>query len=285
LQGEEGTLGVKTIGLALGGGGARGLCHVAFIRALEDLGLKASVVSGTSIGAIAGGFYAAGKTSRDMMEIIDRINFKTLSKMADFSLFRSPAFIKGKRIQQFLDENIPKNRFEDLAIPLKVVATDFWRRQEIVFDSGPLIPAIRASMSIPALFEPVQLDGRVLVDGGVTNPVPYDVIREDCELLIAVDVSGTRIPLSRDRLFGARGPVPTLFESVVSTFDIMQESIIESRMRTARPDILVKPELRDVHLLDFHRADEILAGVEQDVEQFKRDVDARMRKKKRFVWF
>jgi NTE family protein len=265
---------MKTIGLALGGGGARGLCHVAFIRALEEMGLKAAVVSGTSIGAIVGGYYAAGRSSRDMEKIIDGINFKNVSKLIDLSPFRNTAFIKGKRIEAFFDETIPIDRFEDLVIPLKVVAADFWRREEVVFDSGPLIPAIRASMSIPALFEPVRIGDRVLVDGGLTNPVPYDVIRNACELLVAVDVSGTRT-------VKANSPLPTRFESVASTFDIMQESIIESKLRMSRPDIVVKPELKDVRLLDFHRAEEILAGVRRDVEQFKRDLDAQIRKKKK----
>lgn len=254
------------------------MCHVAFIKAMEEMGLKASVVSGTSIGAIVGGYYAAGVTSKDMEALIERMHFKNLSKMVDLSLFRGPSFIKGKRIEEFLDETIPVERFEELAIPLKVVATDFWSRQEAIFDSGPLVPAIRASMSVPVLFEPVQFDGRVFVDGGVVNPVPTDVIHDACDVLIAIDVSGTRTPHTN-------GPMPTLLESAVSAFEIMQESILEARMKWSRPDVVVKPALRDVHLMDFHKAEEILAGVRGDVERFKRDLGSKMGKKKRFIWF
>jgi len=269
---------MKTIGLALGGGGARGLCHIAFIQALEALGLKASVVSGTSIGAIVGGYYAAGVTSGGMHALVEKINFKNISKMVDFSIFRSPAVLKGKHIEAFLDDTIPADTFEELNIPLKVVATDFWRRTEFVFESGELIPAIRASMSVPAVFEPVKMGSRILVDGGVMNPVPYDLIRDRCDVLIAIDVSGTRTPHSHDM-------VPTMFESVISTFEIMQESILENKLEVSKPDLLVKPELKNFRLLDFHRAEEILASVRRDVAQFKHHVEKTMEKKKRFGWF
>lgn len=268
---------MKTIGLALGGGGARGLCHISFIRVLEDLGLKASIISGTSIGAIVGGYYAAGVTSREMLAIVDRINFRNISRMTDLSIFRRPAIFKGRHIESFLDESIPADTFEELRIPLKVVATDFWRKTEVVFDSRELIPAIRASMSVPALFEAVKSGDRILVDGGVTNPVPYDLIRNQCELLIAIDVSGTRTPRHP-------GMAPTLFESVISTFEIMQESILENKLKISRPDLLVKPELKNFGLMDFHRADEILSSVKPTVEQFRQDVIHKI-EKKRFGWF
>lgn len=260
---------MKTIGLALGGGGARGLCHIVFIKALEELGLKASVVSGTSMGAIVGGYYTAGVTSREMEDFIERINFKSISKMVDFSIFRSPAVLKGKHVEEFLDETIPADSFEELKIPLKVVATDFWRRQEIVFESGKLIPAIRASMSIPAVFEPMKIEDRILVDGGVTNPVPYDLIRKECELLIAIDVSGTRTPHSHNMM-------PTMFESVISMFEIMQESILENKMEIHKPDVFVRPELKGFRLLDFHRAEEIIASVKQDVFRFRSEVEKKV---------
>jgi NTE family protein len=269
---------MKTIGLALGGGGARGLCHIAFIKALEELGLKASVVSGSSMGAIVGGYYTAGISSREMEDLIEKINFKSISKLVDFSIFRSPAVLKGKHIEEFLDETIPADTFEELKIPFKVVATDFWRKREIVFESGMLIPAIRASMSIPAVFEPMKIENRILIDGGVMNPVPYDLIREECELLIAIDVSGTRTPHSRNMM-------PTMFESVISTFDLMQESILENKMEIHKPDVYVKPELKNINLLDFHRAEEIMASVKQDVRRFKTEVEEKVQKKKRFGFF
>ncbi len=174
------------------------MVHVAFIRALEELGLRAAEVAGTSMGAIVGAYYAAGVSSRDMFGLIDRINFKNITRLVDLSIFRRTAFMKGKRIERFLAETIPADSFERLRIPLRVVASDFWRRREVVFDSGPLIPAVRASMSVPAVFEPVRIGSSVLVDGGLVNPVPFDLLRSRCDFLIAIDVTGTRTPASGD---------------------------------------------------------------------------------------
>ncbi|MCD4795884.1 MAG: patatin-like phospholipase family protein, partial [Candidatus Cloacimonetes bacterium] len=157
---------MKKIGLALGGGGARGLCHIKFIEALDELELKPSIIAGTSIGAIIGAFYASGLSGVQMENMLYEIDFKDLFKMMDFSFLSRSSLIKGRGVENFLKQNIPVSTFEELNIPLKIVATDFWREDDVVFDSGKLIPAIRASISIPAIFEPVILDDKVLIDGG-----------------------------------------------------------------------------------------------------------------------
>ena len=123
--------------------------------------------------------------------LLDDINFRDLFKMFDPSFLSRTSLIKGKGIEEFLKGKIPASTFEELHIPMKIVATDFWRRNDIVYDSGELIPAIRASMSIPALFKPVVFENRVLTDGGASNILPIDLIRENCDLLIAIDVSGS----------------------------------------------------------------------------------------------
>jgi len=142
---------MKTIGLALGGGGARGLCHIDFCMALDEMGLKPTIISGTSIGAIAGGFYAAGVSGAGMEEILEQIGIREISKMVDFSILNPSGLVKGKGVTDFLCKHLPAKTFEELLIPLKVVATDYWRREEVIFDSGDLIPAIRASIHHIAL--------------------------------------------------------------------------------------------------------------------------------------
>jgi NTE family protein len=244
---------------------------------MEEMGLRASAIAGTSMGAIVGAYCAAGVSARDMLGLIDRINVKNITRLVDLSLFRRTAFLKGKRIERFLSETIPADSFERLGIPLRIVASDFWRRREVVFDSGPLIPAVRASMSVPAVFEPVRVGASVLVDGGLVNPVPFDLLRNRCDFLIAIDVTGSRTPASNH-------PIPSMLESLVATFELMEASILENKRRACRPDLYVKPLLRDVNLFDFHRADEILVSVKDDVEQFKRDLEKGIRRKKRF-WF
>jgi NTE family protein len=288
---------MKNIGLTLGGGGARGLCHIEFLIAFDDLKLKPSVISGTSIGAIIGAFYAAGLSGREIKKILDKIDlmgtrkevkspkivkeerklekfveakfheFKeyfnkidNIHKMIDLSFFRSTSFLQGKGVEKFLEENLPVKTFEELKIPLKIVATDFWQQKQVIFDSGDLIPAIRASMSIPAVFEPVIIDGKVLIDGGITNNLPYDIIQDDCKLIIAIDVSGTVSTPTTPR-------APNLFDNIMLSFDILQNSIIRYQMKIKKPDIYIQPELMDIGILDFHRANEILNCVKIDVDK------------------
>ena len=255
---------MKKVGLALGGGGARGFCHIAFLEALDEMGIKPSIISGTSIGAIIGGFYAAGYSGAEIRAICDKIDIWDINKMLDFKLF-GDAMFKGKGVNKFFKQYIKIKTFEELDIPLYVVATDFWHHEEVVFKSGELMPAIRASMSIPAIFEPVVFDNKVLVDGGAVNPLPYDIIRRECDVLIAVDVSGRpKIKKSKQ--------MPSMFESVMGTLQIMQDSILKSKRRVSEIDVYVKPNIEGVGILEFFRYKEIMKGVENDVEKFKNDL-------------
>jgi len=142
------------------------------------------------------------------------------------------------------------------------VATNFWDRRPVVFERGNLITAIRASMALPAVFEPVLLNNMVLVDGGAVNPLPYDLIRQECDLTIAIDVSG-------EKTYAPANPVPNMVESILSTFQIMQASIVEAKKQLSPPDIYVKPALTNIRVLDFYRYKEILAGVQDEVAGFK----------------
>jgi NTE family protein len=253
--------------LALGAGGAKGISHIAFLKALDDLGLRPAVIAGTSIGAVIGGFYAAGVSGARLEQLLNDIGFRDLYKIVlDFSILSSSAIFTGKKVEEFLSSQIPSQTFEEVAIPLKVVATDFWNRREVIFDSGNLITAIRASMAMPAVFEPVILNNKVLIDGGAVNPLPYDLIRDECDLTIAIDVSGEKTNAPED-------PVPNMLESLLSTFQIMQASIVEAKKRISPPDIYVKPALTNIRVLDFYRYQEILAGVQDEVQGFKETLE------------
>ena len=257
---------MKRFGLALGAGGAKGLCHISFLKVLDELEVKPAVIAGTSIGAIIGGFYAAGLSAADLEQKIQQIGLIDISKMAlDFSLFSDSAILKGKGVAEFLRRSLPVQIFEELEIPLKVVATDFWNRTEVVFTSGDLISAIRASMALPGVFEPSIINGTVLIDGGAVNPLPYDLLGPECDVTIAIDVSGVKEQPAED-------PVPHVIENILSTFQIMQASIVAAKKKTSPPHLYVKPTLTNVRVLDFHRYQEILAGVEGDVARFRKQV-------------
>jgi NTE family protein len=264
---------MKTIGLALGGGGARGLCHIDFCMALDEMGLKPSIISGTSIGSIIGGFYAAGVSGIEMEEILNQIGLREISKMVDFSILNPSGLVKGRGVTDFLGKHLPVKTFEELPIPLKVTATDFYRREEVIFSSGELIPAIRASISVPAIFRPVKIGHRVLIDGGAVNPLPFDIIRNDCDILIAIDVSGTSAP--------SKGhSVPSMFESIMTTFHIMENALLEKKMQMIQPDIYIKPVLENIQVLDFYKDEQIRSSAKPDVARLKKELHALLNRPK-----
>lgn len=266
------------IGLALGGGGARGFAHMAYIQVLDEIGVRPSILSGTSMGAIVAAFYASGYSGKEMETLAHGLGFREIKKFFDLSLFTGAALLKGEGIEEFLRKNLKRRRFEDLEIPLKIVATDFWNRSEVVFDSGDLIHAIRASISIPGLFEPVVYRKKVLIDGGASNPVPYDIIRNECDFLIAIDVTGTRKPQSHKKK-------PSMLESILATFEIMQASIIQNKMRIIQPDLYCQPPLVNVGILEFHKLEEILDSAKMAMPYFKKAVTMQLQRKKKFLFF
>lgn len=261
---------MKKIGLALGGGGARGLCHIEFCKALDELGLKPSIISGTSMGAIVGGFYAAGVSGEKMAALVDNLGFVEYTKMLDFSILSRAGLVKGKGVMEFLEKHLPVNTFASLEIPLKIVATDFWHRKEIIFESGELLPAIRASISVPGIFEPVEINSVVMIDGDAVNPLPMNIIRNACDILIAIDVTGTNRPPKKR-------PVPAIFESVMTTFHIMESAVIQNQLAIFKPEIYIKPLLENIQILDFNRDKEIMGSVRAEVEFFKRELEARLK--------
>ena len=269
---------MKRIGLTLGGGGARGLCQIEFLQVLDEFDVKPVVISGTSIGAIVGAFYASGLSGKQIKKILDDINFRDLFKMFDPSFLSRTSLIKGKGIEEFLKQKILASTFEELQIPMKIVATDFWRRNDIIYDSGELIPAIRASMSIPALFKPVVFENRVLTDGGASNILPFDLIRKDCDLLIAIDVSGS---LSIPDI----PKIPNWFENIMNTYQIMQSAMVEYQMKSCQPDIYIKPALTDIGILDFEKSHKILRSVQKDVIFLRKELRKHLKNKRKTPFF
>ena len=180
---------MKDIALVLSSGGARGLAHIGVIEELEAHGYHISSIAGCSMGALIGGVYAAGKLTefREWMKTVDR---KKMLELTDFSLSLNH-FVKGKRIIEAIMEFVPDVAIENLPIPYSAVATDLKDGREVVFSKGSLFEAIRASISLPSFYEPVQRDGMILIDGGVINPIPLNrVSRKTGDILVGADVSG-----------------------------------------------------------------------------------------------
>lgn len=265
-----------TIALALGAGGARGLAHIAVLEALDELGVKPVALAGTSIGAVIGAAYASGMdgrsireftlgTLRDRRAALSGLFDARVRRALDRVARRSPLLIDGERLlERFLPIAVPR-RFEDLRLPLRVIATDYGSRSEAVFDHGPLLPAIAGSVAIPGLFKPVRHGDRILVDGGAVNPLPFDAIQGRADMLVAVDITGVRF----------REPARPLgrFDTMFGTLQIMQASIVAAKLQVRRPDILVRPPVEQFRVLDFLKARAILAAADTLKENLKRDLD------------
>jgi NTE family protein len=263
------------IGLALGGGGARGMAHILVCEAFDELGVKPALIAGTSIGAILGAGYASGMSGAEMREracafyarrreVLTRLWRVRPVAFTDLLRGRSltPQFDPRLIIESFVPgiEAIPET-FEELAIPLKIIACDFYGWSEAVLSEGPLKPAIAASIAIPALFRPVAIGGRLLIDGGACNPLPFEHVA-DCDISVACDVTGGPADHGRGR--------PRLLECVIGAAQIGMQSIIREKLRWHQPDVLVRPEVNGVFVLDFLKAQVILeanASLKDDVKR------------------
>jgi len=257
------------IGLVLGSGGARGLAHIVVLETLDRLGIRPVEIAGTSIGAILGAAYAAGVTGaelrahvlkdyRDRAEVMTRLFQTRVGRIADIwrAGFGNPVLVDGIGIlERFLPRALPQ-RFEDLGIPLAVVAADYHRLERVVFDRGPLLPAVAASMAIPGLVRPVAFDNRVMVDGGAVDPLPVRAITAEVDLIIAIDVSRAA---ARDEGAAIPGGVATGFR----VFDLMQAALADAHAGDhARPIRRLKGPVEGFNALDFFAAKRILAASE-----------------------
>ncbi|MFY9179695.1 MAG: patatin-like phospholipase family protein [Venatoribacter sp.] len=178
----------KTVALSLGSGGARGYTHIGVIEALEERGYEIKAISGCSIGALVGGFYCAGKLG-EYRKWVEKLKYLDMIKLMDISLLSS-GMIRGDKIFNVIDEMLGDTQIEDLELPFTAVATDLTDQKEIWFQDGLLSQAIRASAAIPGMFSPVEVNGHLMVDGAVLNPLPITpCVSSHADLIIAVDLS------------------------------------------------------------------------------------------------
>ncbi|TPN01332.1 patatin-like phospholipase family protein [Mesorhizobium sp. B2-1-3A] len=266
-----------TFGIAFGGGGARGLAHIHVIEVLDELGIKPVTIAGSSIGAIMGAGMAAGMTGKDIRDYARSI----LGRRAEVAsrMWRArpgtiaEAMQNGIRVSQFnverilkafLPEAIPET-FAELKIPLKVTATDYFGHKLAVFADGDLHSALAASAAIPAVFRPVMRDGRLLIDGGIYNPVPFDLIENDADIIIGVDVVGAPEEVDRKQ--------PTSVDLMFGATQLMMQSIIANKLQQCRPDILVRPAVSKYRVLDFLKIDALMSETADIKDQLKRELE------------
>ena len=296
------------IGLALGGGSARGWAHIGVIRALHNAGIKPDLVCGTSIGALVGAAYVGGELDR-LETWVRSLHLQTVVSFLDFSL--GSGLIKGDKLMAFFRNHFVDRDISDLARPFAAVATDLRHGREVWLREGKVSEAVRASIALPGLFTPVQRDGSWLVDGGLVNPVPVSLCRAmGADLVIAVDLNAdllgrhlkpkpilpkhnqtmpetetladsvmAHIQTSMSQLgFNHKsGPqTPAMLDVLASSINIMQVLITRSRLAGDPADVMVTPLLADLGLMEFHRASVAINAGRRAVEEAMPQLQARL---------
>jgi NTE family protein len=290
------------IGIALGGGGAKGLAHIGVLQVLREHGIVPDLVAGTSIGALIGALYCL----QGNIEAVEE--FALRFEDADLSPYLAPrpsssGLVSEKRIRRFLEETLGTARIEDLGKPFFCPATDIRNGREVMLDRGGLALAVRASISLPVIFKPVRLRDRYLVDGGLVNPVPVDILKKHgADFIIAVNViaplpprprlrkpprTGKKLLIARiDDFFSHRmlsgGPdkEPNLVETILATIEIMQQKLIIARLLNDAPDIIIHIDTSEFKMFEFYRPAEIIRRGKKTAVREIEAVQDRLRKKR-----
>jgi NTE family protein len=281
--------GQPLIGLALGAGAARGWSHIGVLRELAEQGIRPDIIAGTSIGAVVGGCYAAGRL--DQIETFARsLTRRRVFTLMDLS-FSGASLITGERLKASLEQELDGLSFDDLPIPFAAVATEVGTGHEVWLQRGGLAQAIRASYALPGIFEPVRIGDRWLFDGALVNPVPVTVCRAlGAEFVIAVNVTADtmyRARVIRDDPIAARraaeagpfgekpdvsfvdrilpryferqpGDAPNVATAMIDAFNIIQDRILRSRLAGDPPDATITARMEDIGMFDFHKADQLI---------------------------
>ena len=270
-----------SIGLALGGGSARGLAHIPMLEVFDELGIKPKVIAGCSIGAIVGAAYAGGMSAAEIraraeMLLANRIGAMRYAfgekRVSPFDLLAlngiASMHVDGETLVGIaLPETLPK-LIEELPIPFKVIATDFDGMEERVIESGPLVKAVGASIAIPGVILGPQFDGHAYVDGCITNPVPFDHVREGMDIVVAVDVTG--------RPRAANGANRSNIDLAVGSLLILFHQVAGLRRTISPPDIYIRPDIDAFWGGDFFRVREVLEQAGTAKDQLKRELEKRI---------
>lgn len=256
----------KKIGLALGGGGAKGFAHIGVIKTLVDAGIPIDYIAGTSMGALVGGYYAATKNIRRLEALAAHFEPEKRMSARATTLDRKGAFFRDSLVEKLLSEEFHNIKIEDFEIPFAAVATDARNGEEVVIKKGKLVDALRASAALPIVFSPVEVGGRLLIDGGLSNPIPADVVRElGAEYVIAVDVSSKWLDQPEQMT-----EVRDLHSIITNSLSVIEYQIGKNILKTA--DIVLRPPVMRFETLSFTHNQEILTAGENEAKYHLREI-------------
>lgn len=251
------------IGLALGGGGARGAAHLGVLQELERLGIRPDLITGTSIGGLIGALVAAGLQRNDLVAFFRKVGLSQMYGLPG----SAPGLSSIAKIEKLLVDTIGRITFADLQIPLAIVATDLVNRKIVILDEGDLVTAVLATIGLPIIFPPIEREGMILVDGGLLNNLPFDIVRaRGATFVIAVDLSnsapygmpGEAVPPASGIIERALAITQRqrTWQVLTTITDIITMQSFNARIAVAPPDILLRPAMGTIGLFDFHRLEE-----------------------------
>lgn len=269
----------KKVGLALSGGVAKGFAHIGVLKVFERHNIPIDVISGTSIGSLIGAAYSKGFSTREIEKMVLDIKIR---RFMDINLPRH-GLIRGKKLEDHIREKLNNCSFSDLRIPLFITATDIENKEEVIFSKGNLTDAIRASISVPGIFNPKVINKRVLIDGGVTDPMPVSILREaGVDIVIAVNLNRVKpfkvIEEEVEKTDNTK--LPSIYQTLFKTFEMIDMAHTISRVNSLKPDIMISPSLDDVGYQDFHKAKIAIKAGERatktQIEEIKNIIPRRM---------
>lgn len=248
----------KTVGLALGSGGARGLAHIGVIKALEKHNIPIDYIAGSSSGALVGGLYAATFNVPYLEEIVGSASWQHFVFLADPNF--GSGVVAGNKLKSFIEEHVGDTTFDELGIPLVVMTTDLRTGESVQINKGGVADAIRASISLPFVFNPLERESQLLLDGGLTEPVPVQAVREmGADIVIAVNLDAQNVSL------GLQDDTPGLYTTTIRSLDILRHHLAQENVKDA--DIVLVPDTGRVAWYEFIENGELIQAGEVAVEE------------------
>ena len=262
----------KKLGLVLSGGGARGYAHIGILKVLDELKIKPDYIAGTSMGAIIGAAYALGMSASEIEKKADELK---LYKYLDPTIPKK-GLIKGDKILKLFEEIYQNKNFDETKIPLFVNAVDVETGKELIFSEGSIAIAVRASMSIPGIFNPINVNDYILVDGGLTNNIPLSLIKDKCDIIITSNVSNIYLPdayfLKNPKLIKEK-ELPSLTRVLLKSMLILQSNPSNIQYAKENSDVYLSPNLKNITTADFAKKNEIIAIGEKEARIFKEKIE------------
>jgi len=252
---------MKKVGVALGGGGAKGFAHIAYLQAMDEMGVTPSVIAGTSMGSIIGSLYAIGYSPGRILEALDTLVSKRLASPGVLSRLQLlPPMLAAGFVKRLLRSFLSDIRFEDAKIPLKTVAVDFHTLEEKIFTEGLILDGVMASIALPGFFPPYACGGRYFIDWGAVNIVPFNTIRDECDVLVAIDVCAQHANPDL---------APTAQNAFIATWNAASALLLDYQFSSASIEVAERPEFPDIGITHFDKYRKAYSDAMQSMDRFR----------------